>query len=193
MPPLESQVRRLNSLRFCAPITGFVTLGLCLLAVIATAGCRSGASSWVVHPDGRIGPLRIDVSTESDVRDFAGNPFKVARVLAETGPKAVGHELYYRCGRDCVTVYAISKATGKLADFLTQSRAFASEGGSHVGMPARRAVGAEHRPIVGACGEGRAIHLRWDDHHIFVLTVFARKVSMIVYLGPRTLSYEGLC
>jgi hypothetical protein len=60
-------------------------------------------------------------------------------------------------------------------------------------MSARRAAAAEHRPIVGVCGEGHAIHLRRDEHHIFALGVFAGKVCLITYLGPNTLSYEGLC
>ena len=60
-------------------------------------------------------------------------------------------------------------------------------------MSAARAAAAEHREIAGACGEGRAIQLRSDERHMYVLAVFARKVSLIVYLGPHTLSYEGLC
>jgi hypothetical protein len=166
---------------------------LCALAVLATADCASSAGSWRVHPDGRIGPLKIDVSTEADVRQFAGTPFKLAKVVSPTKRRPVGYELYYRCGRGCVTVYAISYATKKLADFTTQSPLFLSERGSYVGMSAKRAAANEHRKIVGACGEGRAIQLRWDEHHIFVLGVFAGRVSLITYLGPHTLSYEGLC
>jgi hypothetical protein len=137
--------------------------------------------------------LKIDASTEADVRNFAGTPFKIANVFSPTKRRPVGHELYYRCGRGCVTVYAISYATRKLSDFTTQSALFVSERGSHVGISAKRAAAIEHRKIVGACGEGHAIPLRWDDHHIFVLGVFAGKVSLITYLGPHTLSYEGLC
>ena len=166
-----------------------VTIGLCF----AAAGCGSGTTSWTVHPDGRIGPLRIDVSTEADVRDFAGKPLKVAKVLSEAKKDPVGYELRYGCGHDCITSYAIAYSTGKLADFVTQSSRFVTERGSHVGMPARRAAAAEDRKIHGACGEGRAIPLREDDHHTFVLGVFAKKVSLITYLGPHTLSYEGLC
>ncbi len=174
-------------------ICRFVKPGLCVTAVIATAGCGSGSSSWDVRPDGRIGPLQIDVSTESNVRRFAGEPFKVENVLSEAKKDPVGYELYYRCGRRCITTYAIAYATGKLSDFQTQSPRFVTERGSHVGMSAARAALAERRKIVGACGEGHAIQLRSDEHHIFVLGVFAGKVSLIVYLGPHTLSYEGLC
>jgi len=168
-----------------------LSVGLCLIAT-AAAGCGSGTKSWVVHPDGRIGPLTIDVSTESDVRAFAGKPFKVAKI---SGLKKgwVGHELEYRCGRHCVTSYAIADLTGKLADFVTQSPRFVSEHGSHVGLAARRAAAGERRKISGACGEGHAIYLRSDKHHTFALGVFANKVSLITYLGPHTLSYEELC
>ena len=172
---------------------GAAYVGLSIAALLATLGCGSRAQSWVVHPDGRIGPLQIDVSSESDVREFAGKPFKVAKVFSEAKKDPVGYELYYHCGHDCVTVYAISSSTGRLTDFTTQSIRFVSEHRSRVGMSATRAARAEHRKINPACGEGRAIHLRMDEHHIFVLGVFAGRVSLITYLGPHTLSYEGLC
>lgn len=166
---------------------------LCVLAIVVTASCGSGSTSLEVHPDGRIGPLQIDVSSEADVRRFAGKPFKVEKVFSEAKKDPVGYELNYRCGRDCVTSYAISYATGKLSDFHTQSPRFVTERGSRVGASANRAAGAERRKIVGGCGEGHYFHLRWDEHHIFVLGVFEQKVSLIAYLGPHTLSYEGLC
>ena len=170
-----------------------VCRSLCALALIATAGCGSGASPLFVRPDGRIGPLKIDVSTASDVRDFAGKPFKVTKVLSEAKRDPVGFELYYHCGPRCVTSYAIAYSTGKLADYTTQSARFVSERGSHVGMSATRAAAAERRKIRGACGEGHAIYLREDEHHTFILGVFGGRISLITYLGPHTLSYEGLC
>jgi hypothetical protein len=193
MPPAREREGWGSSSACSQPNADLVKQALCLLAVIATAGCGSGSSSWVVHPNGRIGPLQIDTSTASDVRHFAGKPFKVEKVFSEAKKDPVGYELYYRCARRCVTSYAISYGTGKLSDFHTQSARFVSERGSHVGMSATRAAAAERRNIVGGCGEGRVIHLRWDEHHTFVLGVFAGKVSLIAYLGPHTLSYEGLC
>jgi len=170
-----------------------VRRALALFAVAVTAGCGSGSSSWEVHPDGRIGPLKIDVSTEPQVRAFAGKPFKVEDLISPRKKGVVGHELYYGCGRSCVTTYSISDATGKLADYYVESPRFVTERGSRVGMRAARAAELEGGKVVPGCGEGRYIHLRWDEHHIFVLGVFAGKVSSIVYLGPHTLSYEGLC
>jgi hypothetical protein len=127
------------------------------------------------------------------VRDFAGQPFKIEKVFSEAKKDPVGYELYYRCSHRCVTTYAIAYSTGKLSDFQTQSPHFVSERGSHVGVSAARAAAAEHRKLAGACDEGHIIRLRLDEHHIFVLAVFAKKVSLIAYLGPHTLSYEGLC
>jgi hypothetical protein len=143
-----------------------VRRAVCFVALVGVTGCGSTSRSSEVHPDGRIGSLQIDVSTEQDVRDALGKPFKIAKVLQETGPEAVGHELYYRCGRGCLTVYAISNATGKLADYNTQSRAFVTERGSRVGMPARRAAAGpqDRRRLRGGAlhptALGRASHLR---------------------------------
>ena len=184
---------RFNVPRFIAAGFRAQLIGLSALAVLASADCGAGASSWRVHPDGRIGHLEIDASTEADVRNVAGTPFKIERVSSPTKKRPVGYELYYRCGRSCVTVYAISYATRRLADFVTQSPLFVSERGSHVGMSAIGAAAIEHREIVGACGEGHAIYLRSDKHHTFALGVFAGRVSLITYLGPHTLSYEELC
>src|SRR5207249_3901826 len=77
------------------------------LLLVAVCGCGgSGASTWQVHSDGRIGPLRIDISTEAQIRKFAGRPYKVQ---GELWPEKQGRTLYYRCGRHCETTYSISK------------------------------------------------------------------------------------
>jgi hypothetical protein len=89
----------------------------CVLGILVLAGCGSRSSAWEVHPDGRIGGLKIDLSTEAEIRSFAGKPFKVERVFSEAKKDPIGYELYYRCGRGCITSYAISYATGKLSDF----------------------------------------------------------------------------
>src|SRR5439155_9878421 len=115
----------------------------CVLGVLLSTGCGSGSSPWEVHPDGRIGRLKIDRSTDAEIRHFAGEPFKVEKVFSLAKKDPVGYELYYRCGRSCITAYAISHATGKLSDFHTQSTRFVTERGSRAGMSARRAAAAE--------------------------------------------------
>jgi hypothetical protein len=166
---------------------------VCLVVVLAAAGCGGGSDSPRVTADGRIGPLQIDVSTEADVRDFAGKPFEVAEVISPAARRRVGHELHYRCGRSCTASYGISDTTGRLVDYWVESPRFVTARGSRVGMPAARAARLEGRKIVPGCGEGKYIHLRWDERHIFVLGVFDKRVSAIAYQGPHTLAYEGLC
>src|SRR5262249_42898176 len=74
---------------------GGVKRDLVVLAVLA-AGCGSSTpAAWTVHPDGRIGPLRIDVSTDADVRKATGRPDKIEQ---DVWPSIRGHTLVYRCG-----------------------------------------------------------------------------------------------
>lgn len=162
-----------------------------LLAVAVTAGCGSGSSSSSeVHPDGGIGPLKIDVSTEAQIRDFAGEPFKVQ---PEVWPGIRGRTLEYRCGRSCVTSYSINSKTGRLSDYRTQSPRFITESGSHVGMSAARAARLEGKRARPGCGFPRYIYLRTDDEHLFVLAIWKGRVDSIGYLGPHTVYYDGLC
>ena len=147
----------------------------------------------VVHPDGRIGPFRIDVSTDAQIRAVAGRPARVERMLSELTSKPVGHRLVYRCGRDCLTEYSIRKATGRLSDFSTGSPRFRTERGSHPGMRAARAARLERRKFGPGCGDGLYLHVRWDLHHAFVLTADRGRVDGILYLGPHSVYYEGLC
>jgi hypothetical protein len=134
--------------------------------------------------------LRIDVSTEAQIRGFAGKPFKVQR---ELWPGKAGRTLYYRCGRECETAYSISKKTGRLSDYWTQSRRFATERGSRVGMTAERAARLEGRKPHPGCGFPRYIYLRSPDKELFVLAIWKGKVHSIAYLGPHSIYYDGLC
>jgi hypothetical protein len=157
------------------------------------AACGSGSSAVQVHPDGRIGPLTIDVSTEADVRKFAGKPAKVQRDFWPGKKGQFGRSLIYHCGPGCMTSYSINQKTGKLSDYWTQSRRFTTERGSRVGMRATRAAVLEGRKPVLGCGFPRYLHLRFDDDHIFVLAIWHGRVDSIGYLGPHTVYYEGLC
>jgi hypothetical protein len=160
-----------------------------VLGALVAAGCGSSPVS-VVHPDGRIGPLKIDVSTEPEIRKFAGEPFRTRR---ERWPDAKGRTLEYRCGAGCVTSYSISAATGKLSDYWTQSPQFETEHGSHVGMSARRAARLEGRKALPGCGFPRYIHLRFAPDREFVLAIWKGRVDSIGYLGPHSVYYDGLC
>ena len=158
------------------------------------AGCGGGGSeSPPATGDRRIGPLQIDVSTEAEVREFEGKPFEVAEVIDPAAQRRVGHEPHYRYGRSCLSSYGIGDATRRLVDYRVESPRFVTARGSRVGMPAARAARLEGRKIVPGCGEGKYIHLRMDERHTFVLGVFDKRVFAIVYQGPHTLAYEGLC
>jgi hypothetical protein len=163
-----------------------------LAALVVPLALATTASSPVVRANGRIGPFRIDVTTERQLRASLGKP---DRVLREVVPpqKTLGRHLYYRCGRGCRTVYSFSNATGKLSDFQTTSPGFVTAHGSRVGMRGAEAARREGTRLVPGCGSGLYLHLRWDAHHTFVLTVWHGKVDGIVYLGPHSIYYDGLC
>jgi len=165
-----------------------------ILAAAVASGCgSSGPTAWEVHPDGRIGQLQIDVSTEGEIRRFAGKPSRVEPDFWPGKKGQFGHSLQYRCGRKCLTNYSINKATGRLSDYWTQSPRFRTERGSHVGMSAKRAAHLEGRKLVPGCGFPRYLHLRWEHDRIFVLAIWKGRVDSIGYLGPHTVYYDGLC
>jgi len=60
-------------------------------------------------------------------------------------------------------------------------------------MPAAEAARRERRKLVPGCGDGLYLHLRWDSHHAFVVTVWRGKVDEIIYLGQHSIYYDGLC
>jgi hypothetical protein len=165
-----------------------VALALMLLAVGASA-----PGSWVAHPDGRIGPLRIDGTTETQIRAVLGKPLKVEKDYWPGKKGLYGHTLTYRCGSACTTQYSINERTGKLSDFWSESQRFVTERGTRVGMTAEEAKRREGKKLVPGCGFPRYIHLRWDERHVFVLAFFHGKVASIGYLGPHTVYYDGLC
>ena len=164
-----------------------------LVAVALTAGCGSGSNALKVHPDGRIGPLEIDVSTDAQIRDFAGKPDKVERVR---WPGLRGHDLIYRCGAKCETTYSINDATGKLSDYWTRSPRFTTERGSHVGMSAAESARLEGKKPHPGCGFPLYIYLRTGSpgaNMVFVLAIWKGKIDSIGYLGPHSVYYDGLC
>jgi hypothetical protein len=166
---------------------------LLLLVVLVAAGCGSSTSSWTVYPDGRIGPLEIDVSTELAIRRFAGRPDKVER---EVWPGIRAHTLVYRCGRKCETSYSINDKTGKLSDYWTQSPRFRTEHGSFVGMSAARSARLEGRKPHPGCGFPFYLYLRAGgnpENRLFVLAIWKGKIDSIGYLGPHSVYYDGLC
>jgi hypothetical protein len=162
--------------------------------VILAVAAGSSPGSWVAHPDGRIGPFLLDVTTEAQIRAELGRPLKVEKDYWPGKRGVYGRSLTYRCGPKCLTQYSINVHTGKLSDFWSQSQRFFTEHGTRTGMTVREAKAREgRRRLVRGCGYPGYIQLRWDEHHIFVLSVFRGRVDSIQYLGPHTVYYEGLC
>lgn len=165
--------------------------GALVAVAVLAAGCGPSApAEWIVHPDGRVGPLRVDVSTDADVRKAEGRPDKIERIV---WPGIRGHTLVYRCGRKCETSYSINDKTGKLSDYWTTSPGFETEHGSAVGMSAVRAARLEHRRPHPGCGFPLYLYVRSDRKVDFVLAIWKGRIDSIGYLGPHTVYYDGLC
>jgi hypothetical protein len=163
------------------------------VSALIVAAAVAAPGSWIAHPDGRIGPFRIDATSEAQIRSVLGKPLKVENDYWPGKKGVYGHTLTYRCGPKCTTEYSINIRTGRLSDFWSQSQRFVTERGTRPGMPAREARAREGKPLVPGCGFPRYIHLRFDDGHVFVLAIFHRRVDSIGYLGPHTVYYDGLC
>ena len=160
------------------------------LSVLLVAGC-GGKSTNVVHTD--IGPFRLDVTTESQVRAKLGKPDGVIRQLdpAETAPHG-GRTIVYLCGKNCQTDYSFNNDTKALSDFWTQSSKWKTERGSHPGMPAKKAAEMEGHKIGPGCS-GDQVNIRMELHRQYVLIMWKGRVDSLTYLGPHSVYYDGLC
>jgi hypothetical protein len=165
---------------------------LIVAVALMAAGC-GGKSGYVVHADGRIGPFRLDRTTEAEVRARLGKPDGVIGKMdaAQTAPHG-GRTIVYLCGHNCETQYSFNNDTKALSDFWTQSSKWRTERGSHPGMPAKEAAKLEGKKIDPGCS-GDTIYIRDDRHHAYVVLTEKRKVNSIVYIGPHSTYYDGLC
>jgi hypothetical protein len=161
--------------------------------VLKAASAADSASAPIVRADGRIGSFRIDRTSEAQLRAMAGEPNKVGKQYFPPQKTPLGRTLYYQCGRGCETAYSIRISTGRLSDYWSTSPRFVTVRGSSVGMSGAQAARREGKKLVPGCGDPLYIHLRWDAHHQFVLTVAHGKVHSVGYLGPHSVYYEGLC
>jgi hypothetical protein len=149
--------------------------------------------TWVAHPDGRVGPFRIDGTTEAQIRAVLGRPLKVENDYWPGKKGVYGRTLTYRCGPKCMTQYSINARTGKLSDYWSQSQRFVTEHGTRPGTTAREAAAREgKRPLRGGGFPGY-IYLAPENRQTFVLAIWRGRIDSIGYLGPHTVYYEGLC
>jgi hypothetical protein len=108
-----------------------------------------------VTTDGRIGPLRLDVSDRGDVVDFAGRPDSEVRGRYE--PNAPYDALGYGCGGRravrgdglplCATVFYVDGSSDRLEEFYTADRRYSGPAGVRAGDGAKAAARRLHRPI----------------------------------------------
>jgi len=163
------------------------------LAALAASVVLAGGPAQVVHPDGRVGQFRIDVTTKAQLVAALGKPRTTEVAVPRTGAKRTGVRLAYSCGASCDIVYSFSDKTGTLSDFATSSPAFRTERGSHPGMSALRAVKLEGKPVAAGCGSAKLIRVRWDGmHELAVLTVYGR-VTIVAYIGPHSTYHKPFC
>ncbi len=137
-----------------------------LAAVVVLTACACGGSRSSTHGGsgvvtaGRIGSLRVDVSTRADIVRFAGRPdvdvvdhtgwpgvpsyralgygcAQGDRAGTDTGPRS-GH-------RFCRTVYYVNARTHRLAAFTTDSPDFRTADGVQPGMTQNAADRREHQ------------------------------------------------
>jgi hypothetical protein len=163
------------------------------LALVAAVVALVAPPGGVIHPDGRVGQFRIDVTTKAQVVAALGKPRTTMPALTEPTGKRIGVRLGYSCGPSCDTVYSFSDKTGTLSDFATASRAFRTERGSRVGMSAAQAARLERKPLVPGCSSAKVLHVRWDNAVQFVVSTLRGRVSILAYLGPHSTYYEAFC
>jgi hypothetical protein len=166
-----------------------------VLGIVLLSGCGGTPPPprSLVHADGRIGPFRLDVTTEAQLRAKLGNPEGLVAEMqpAMTAPHG-GRTLVYVCGKGCLTEYSFNNDTKKLADFWTQSARWSTERGSYPGMPLARAAELERTRVHEGCS-GDQLNIRMDDRHAYVLFGSKKRVAAITYLGPNSTYYDGLC
>jgi hypothetical protein len=147
-----------------------------VFAVSVVADAHHGGSGIVGAT--RVGDLKVGVSTEADVRAFAGNP----DVLAHDGWMERGIvRLGYHCRKrdDCRTEYQIDRNTDTVFGFATESRRFRTRRGTRVGDTRRRAERLERRKARYICdGALRAIVRVHDDHYL-IISFYRRRVDAI--------------
>ena len=124
-----------------------------VLAVALVAGCGSGGTrggGGTVTSGGRIGALRIDVSTVADVLRIAGRPDDTVTRRTDWPGVPPYHALGYGCSHEkkptydpaaplaphvvCQSVYYVNTRTRRLAAFWTDSPSFRTVRGTTPAM-----------------------------------------------------------
>lgn len=152
-----------------------------VLSALSLAPSALAANSGVVSRTGQVGQLRIDRSSEADVRRVAGEPSRVFDFTDAGGGEA--RHLLYRCGRGCFTSYYIDvDGGGVLGNFGSNDRSsFRTARGTRVGMSQRAAERRERRRARDGCPPGISFMTR----RVFV------NVALTKARGGRVLSLHA--
>lgn len=151
----------------------------------------SSVSRMVVRADGRIGPFRVDVTTERQIRARFGVPDEVEEVWDGAGDSILGHFIYYACGRNCQTAFGIRKRTHRLSQFWSQSPRFVTAHGSHPGMRVAEVLRREGLTgTVGGCANHRYINLGSSLPLTFFMGTGKGRARSIAFVGPNTILSE---
>jgi hypothetical protein len=148
-------------------------LATATVVLFVVSGCggshHSGADGRVsVNANGRIGPLRVDVSDRRAVIAFAGRPDAERRgrnlvswAFSSTRYEALGYDCEAKVdqksyalpladgGRSCQTVFFIRR--GRLGLFYTSQGRYVDGHGVHVGMATAVAERLLHRRVIVGC------------------------------------------
>jgi hypothetical protein len=140
----------------------------------AVADARYHGGSGIVGPM-RVGDLNVGVSTEADVRAFAGNPDSI-----DKHPGIPGHVVlrYDGSGRDGgQTYYEIDRVADEFVGFDTFSKRFRTRRGTRVGDTRDRAEHRErHKADARLCSEGDRAILRIRHGRYFWIFFERRRV-----------------
>jgi hypothetical protein len=172
---------------------GIATLGVSTAtAPAATGDVASTRLGGVITLSGRVGPLRLNVSSAVSISETLGAP-----AVQMTGSTTAGLPEYLGLGYDCRgpqldecgTTYFVSQETHRFESFSTTSAAYRLPSGVHVGMSGDQAARLMRKPDIGGCLQG--IGLRSPTLSLFVATKGGRTRSepgKLVISGGRVIS-----
>jgi hypothetical protein len=133
------------------------------MLVLPALGCGSAHErpAAVLTQTGRIGPLRMDVSTGADVIAFAGRPDaeRPGRYSGAAPYRALGYDCSkkrdYGWALDdrtwCKTVFFVNQRTGRLGNFYTESSRYYERHGVRIGTPTAKAERLLHKLVYVGC------------------------------------------
>jgi lysophospholipase L1-like esterase len=122
---------------------------------------HSHGGGGLLTASGQVGALHIGVSTRSDIASVAG-PSDVEGTSPDPDLHALGYDCLFRDNTAglinghsyCHIAFYLSRRTGKLVEFVTDSRQYSVLGKVHVGMSTAQAARLAHAQAEGGCTDG---------------------------------------